>query len=172
MKKERAEDDVVAAVGDRLRQRAASAAEEHVVLDRVWSEVRQQPGHVSAVRGLRSASADTAAPTRRFRATQMAAAAVLVVAAAIGTAIVWRPADDALFRVVEGDARVGRAIRSNGGTGAVLVLADGSRVEMRSHTELSFERASDGVRIRLSRGGIIVNAATQRTGHLYVQTKD
>jgi uncharacterized protein (TIGR03435 family) len=43
---------------------------------------------------------------------------------------------------------------------------------MRSHSELSFERAKDGIRIVLSRGGIVVNAAKQRTGHLYVQTKD
>jgi uncharacterized protein (TIGR03435 family) len=43
---------------------------------------------------------------------------------------------------------------------------------MRSSSELSLERADDGVRIRLNRGGIIVNAADQRGGHLYVQTKD
>jgi uncharacterized protein (TIGR03435 family) len=57
-------------------------------------------------------------------------------------------------------------------SGAVLALADGSRVEMRAQTELILERADDGVRIRLSQGGVIVNAAKQRTGHLYVQTKD
>jgi uncharacterized protein (TIGR03435 family) len=98
--------------------------------------------------------------------------AVLVVAAAIGAAILWRPADTALYRIVEGDARAGETIRSNGGGGAVLELADGSRIEMRSHTELSLDRADDGLRIRLNAGGIIVNAAKQRTGHLYVQTKD
>jgi len=43
---------------------------------------------------------------------------------------------------------------------------------MRSGSELSLERADDGVRIRLRNGGIIVNAAKQRHGHLYVQTKD
>jgi uncharacterized protein (TIGR03435 family) len=108
----------------------------------------------------------------RRKPVQFAAAAVLVVAAAIATAILWRPADTALYRIVEGDVRVNGTIRSNGGGGAVLALSDGSRVEMRSHTELSFERADDGLRIRLNAGGIIVNAAKQRTGHLYVQTKD
>jgi uncharacterized protein (TIGR03435 family) len=54
----------------------------------------------------------------------------------------------------------------------VLELRDGSRIEMRSHTELSLDRLDDGIRIRLTSGGIIVNAAEQRTGHLYVQTKD
>src|SRR6185503_2846731 len=124
---------------------------------------------------------------RRKGATRwasLAVAAVLVMAAAVGTAILWPRADSALYRLVEGDVRVGDppslqssfggtgTIRSNGGGGAVLELADTSRIEMRSHSELSFERASDGVRIRLTSGGIIVNAAKQRAGHLYVQTKD
>jgi uncharacterized protein (TIGR03435 family) len=34
------------------------------------------------------------------------------------------------------------------------------------------ERATDGLRVRLHSGGVIVNAATQRSGHLYVQTND
>ena len=54
----------------------------------------------------------------------------------------------------------------------VYELVDGSRVEMRPGTELSFERAGDGLRILLKHGGIIVNAAKQRSGHLYVETKD
>ena len=102
---------------------------------------------------------------------QVAAAAVLVIAA-VGTASLWRPADVALYRIVEGDVRVGETIRSNDGGGAVLELADTSRIEMRSNTELSLDRADDGLRIRLNAGGIIVNAAKQRTGHLYVLTRD
>ena len=121
---------------------------------------------------------------RKARWAQLAAAAVLVMAAALGTAIVWRPADTALYRVVEGDVRVGDppsllgsfggtgSIRSNGGGGAVLALSDGSRVEMRSNSELAVERTADGIRVRLRNGGIIVNAAKQRAGHLYVQTND
>jgi uncharacterized protein (TIGR03435 family) len=62
-------------------------------------------------------------------------------------------------------------VHTSDGARAQLTLADGSRVEMRSKSELSFERANDGVRIRLREGGIIVNAAKQH-GHLYVQTKD
>ena len=171
MNKEEA-DDVVASVGDQLRQRVPSAAEEQVVLDRMWREVREQPEQVRTLGELNRAAAVTATSAGGWRAIQMAAAAVLVVASAIGTAIVWQPAGARLFSVVEGDPHVGETIRSNGGGGAVLALLDGSRIEMRSHTELSFERASDGVRIRLSAGGIIVNAAKQRRGHLYVQTKD
>ena len=98
-----------------------------------------------------------------------AAAAVFVIAGAVGTAILWRPSAD-LYRVVEGEIRQGQPIGSE--RGAVIELVDGSRVEIRSQSELSLERAEDGLRIRLNRGGIIVNAAKRRTGHLYVQTKD
>jgi uncharacterized protein (TIGR03435 family) len=101
----------------------------------------------------------------------LAAAAVVILAAAIGTAILWPRGDDALYRVVDGVVQAGGTIRTNGG-GAQLALVDGSRVEMRSQSELSLERADDGLRIRLDKGGIIVNAAPQRSGHLYVQTKD
>jgi TonB family protein len=68
--------------------------------------------------------------------------------------------------------KFGDIVRSNGGTGGMLRLADGSHVEVRSHSELYLEHAEDGVRIRLNQGGIIVNAAKQHEGHLYVQTKD
>jgi uncharacterized protein (TIGR03435 family) len=124
------------------------------------------------VRGVRLQADTTRTAEPRSRWIPAAAAAALVLAGAIGAAIVLRPAEAALYRVVEGDVYQGETIRSNGGGGAVLALADGSRVEMRSRTELSLDRADDGVRIRLSNGGIIVNAAKQRTGHLYVQTKD
>src|SRR5262245_54583917 len=88
-------------------------------------------------------------------------------------------ADGGLFRVAtserlrSGDSiHVGDLVRANGAAGAVLRLDDESRVEMRTQAELSMERAGDGVRIHLHSGGIIVNAAKQRSGHLYVQTKD
>ena len=146
---------------------------------RVWHRL-ETPGHrVGALEArldrAQPAETSVASAFRRKGATrwlQVAAAAVLVVAAAVGTAILWPRADTALYRLVEGNVRVDQTIRSNGGGGAVLELADTSRIEMRSNSELSLEQASDGVRIRLSSGGIIVNAAKQHTGHLYVQTKD
>jgi len=107
-----------------------------------------------------------------WRHVGVAAAAVLVLAAAVGTAVLVGPSEQAIYRVLEGDVHVGGTIRSNGGGGALLALVDGSRVEMRSESELALERADDGLRIRLHRGGIIVDAAGQRRGHLYVQTKD
>jgi uncharacterized protein (TIGR03435 family) len=64
----------------------------------------------------------------------------------------------------------GEVVRPNGGA---LVLEDGSRVEARADSELSFERVRDGVQIHLSEGSLIVNAAKQQDGrHLYVRTKD
>ena len=63
-------------------------------------------------------------------------------------------------------------LRPSDAGGAMLTLKDGSRVEMRSHSELSLERAADGIGIRLRTGGVIVNAAKQDHGHLYVHTKD
>jgi Ca-activated chloride channel homolog len=66
----------------------------------------------------------------------------------------------------------GDVIRSSGIAGAVITLADGSRVEMRTASEISLKPAADGVQISLGSGSVIVNAAKQRSGHLYVQTRD
>ena len=68
-------------------------------------------------------------------------------------------------RVPEGDI-----LRTNDGLGGIR-LPDGTRVEMRAQSELFWETADDGARIRLTRGSVIVNAkdGTQR---LYVQTQD
>lgn len=56
--------------------------------------------------------------------------------------------------------------------GTMLRLKDGSRVEMRSDSELSLERAADGIGIRLRNGALVVDAIELRDGHLYVHTKD
>jgi hypothetical protein len=109
-----------------------------------------------------------------------AAAAVVVAAVWIGSSVrnegvyaVLETGDASLSRISDMDRvpvgvgdRIGaqETVRSNGGGGAVLALTDGPRVEMRSRSELSLERADDGVRIRLRTGSIIVNAAKQRTG--------
>jgi uncharacterized protein (TIGR03435 family) len=66
----------------------------------------------------------------------------------------------------------GEAVLTNGGIGAVLRLADNSGIEMRSNSELRLEPVKDGIQIQLNAGSVIVNAAKQRTGHLYVKTRD
>ena len=114
------------------------------------------------------------APHRRRSATGAAlanrAAAPLAAAAAIILPLsrsrfdgMQRPAATMSARVTQ--VRAGDA-------GRMLTLDDGSRVEMRAQSELSIERATDGIGIRLLTGDIIVNAAKQRDGHLYVHTKD
>jgi uncharacterized protein (TIGR03435 family) len=115
------------------------------------------------------------------------------VAAAIAVAIFLSPEakvdarvtvqamDGPLHRISNGEPQstrpgdkidAGTLLRSAQGARATLALADGSLIEVRPLSELSLEPASDGVRIRLRRGGMIVDAAEQSAGHLYVQTKD
>jgi hypothetical protein len=114
-----------------------------------------------------------------------AAAAVLLVALIMSRTgsgpVVAQNLDGTLLRSVAGKEQViaagegfvwGHAVHTNERAGATFVLADGSRVEMRAGSELALEQTNDGVRIRLSKGSVIVNAAKQRTGHLSVQTKD
>jgi hypothetical protein len=65
----------------------------------------------------------------------------------------------------------GEAVRTGTDSGAMLELADGTRVEMASKSEIALVRARDGVKIKLARGNVIVTAAKQH-GHLYVETND
>src|SRR5262249_26230128 len=66
----------------------------------------------------------------------------------------------------------GETIYTNESDGAGIVLEDGTRVELHSEVELRVQHKPDGLLLRLEHGSIIVNAAPQRRGHLYVQTRD
>jgi len=116
--------------------------------DRVREQLLATPARLQTAR---VADAPPSIPMWR-----MAAAAAVVVAVAIGTAIVWPRA----------------RVYAAGADGLQVTLADHSSVEMRAHSEMTVGRAADGILIGLKRGDIIVSAATQRDGHLYVHTRD
>jgi hypothetical protein len=66
----------------------------------------------------------------------------------------------------------GEPVRTGANSRAVVELADGTRIEMRERSQLSLSGARDGIRVDVDRGSVIVEAAKQRGGHLYVATED
>jgi len=117
--------------------------------DRVFDELRAVPAH------RRGVSVPAAARTvARWRTVaSLAAAAAIILAVVIPR---WSGSDVVIA----------------GAGGRMLTLDDGSGVEMRAHAQMTVGRASDGLQIDLQTGDIIVTAAQQRDGHLYVRTKD
>lgn len=64
-------------------------------------------------------------------------------------------------------------LRTGRGSRAVVMLSDGSRVEMAERSELSVSGRRDGLTVRLGRGQVIVEAAKQKDGrHLAIATSD
>ncbi|MEM6454218.1 MAG: FecR domain-containing protein [Acidobacteriota bacterium] len=99
-----------------------------------------------------------------------------------GTAATIAALDGQLFRVeaasqlaLEHGAPVaaGDRVRTGRDGGALLALPDGSKVEMRSRSEIAIDRGLRGDTVRLVRGSVIVQAAEQpRSKRLRVVTED
>jgi hypothetical protein len=80
-------------------------------------------------------------------------------------------AADSAYKV--GDrVEAGKMLHIAGKDSVVLALADGSRVEAAARSEFMLEPSIEGdVCLRLNQGSLIVTAAKQRTGRLFVHTE-
>jgi hypothetical protein len=72
----------------------------------------------------------------------------------------------------EAGFRSRQVLRTASNSGAMLHLADGSLIEMDERSELQLRASRRGTTIDLARGNIIVHAADQSGGQLFVDTKD
>ncbi len=87
--------------------------------------------------------------------------------------LLYAVSDDQMRMIPAGyQIRNGDEIRTAKGSNAVVRLLDGSLVEMGERSDLSVSREWRGTTIHLDGGRIIVQAARQRTGRLYVATDD
>jgi hypothetical protein len=66
----------------------------------------------------------------------------------------------------------GERIRTAKDAHAVIRLGDGSVIEMKDRSEFSITKNSQGTTIHLNRGALMVEAAKQDRGHLFVDTGD
>jgi len=141
----------------RVRERMPSPEEERASLGRVWTQVESAGGRIPDD-VLRSVERRVPRTHRRaWKSLPKVVAAVLVLGAAIGIAIVWPH---------------GVRAYAAGNDGLQVTLDDDSRVEMRAHAEMTIGPGADGLQIDLKKGDIIVTAADSRGPHLSVRTKD
>lgn len=145
--------------------------------------------------GIKAApSRAAAAPSPIGRAVWRSLAAAVVLALGFGLFIAFQEmtadgsrmasiqsVDGALFLVEGESARLlepgatvdeGDEVRTAKSSTAVLRMADGSRIEMAERSGLSLDAGRKGNTVELERGHVIVQAAKQREGNLFVRTSD
>jgi uncharacterized protein (TIGR03435 family) len=110
--------------------------------------------------------------TPRARRWQWPAVAAIAAAITLAVFIPTRIAQSApaMLEDANGSRKIqfGEIVRPTGDKNATLSMADGSRLEVQSNSELSLERADDGgTLVRLNRGALTVMAAV--TGEVRVQ---
>jgi hypothetical protein len=94
-----------------------------------------------------------------------------VVEAAQGS--VYKVTDNKTQAVRAGEKLMrGERIRTAKNANAIVKLGDGTLVEMRERAEFSISDSTASTTINLERGQVIVQAAKQRDGKLFVQTDD
>jgi hypothetical protein len=85
----------------------------------------------------------------------------------------FQVSDHSILPVGRGSQLVaGESVRAGRGAHSVVRLLDGSLIEMNERTELSIDRGWRGTRIHLLGGDIIVQAAKQKSGKLFVASGD
>jgi len=176
---------------------ALSAEERLLFEDRLRDSASLQAA-VARARGRDRAHAPAAstapAAVRRFPLPRRALAVAAAVAVALGGWLARdallpgrvmarvAAADGALYHVagrdgirpLAADAPIHprQRVRTGRDGGAVIELADGSRVEIDARSEVALVSAWNGTTVRLLRGNVIVQAAEQKGGRLYVSTDD
>jgi FecR protein/Protein of unknown function (DUF3352) len=101
-------------------------------------------------------------PTGNFEATVQAAEGQVFQVADTQTALVNAGAK----------LQKGEKVRTAKDGRAVVQLADGSLIEMKDRSELYLTKNANGTTIHLSRGSIVVEAAKQKDGKLFVESGD
>ena len=86
---------------------------------------------------------------------------------------VYQIADTTTTPIIAGEKLAkGERVRTAKGAHALLRLGDGTTIEMRDRSELSVTKNAQGTTIHLNRGDIMVEAAKQKSGALFVDTGD
>ena len=156
-----------------------NASEEDVksAVDRVWGKLQRDTDAaskaVSALRTDEPGDSGSSRPLRQSRWPDIVAIAAAIVAAVLLPPRIIQSAP-AVVEDAEGVREIyyGEIVRPRGDQGAMLSVAGGPRVEIRSQSEISLERTRDGVRMRVNTGDVIVDAAIQSSANFSVQTKD